>query len=98
MPTPESHCGEAHGQVMTRLAQVERQQEDLQGELREHARANGGGHVSRTEFARLEAQVLEMRGLLLKLVVGVLVAASGGSALAPAVARVVAGYCGLPGQ
>ena len=55
------YCGEAHGEVVTRLAHVERNCEELEDRLGKHCTNGGTGHVQRGEFARLETQVADLR-------------------------------------
>jgi hypothetical protein len=75
-------------------ADVERQQRwiaDVQDELHAHARNGGSGHVSRAEFDKLSAEVAAMKALGLKLIIGVLIASGGGSALAPTLLKLLGG-------
>lgn len=85
------YCGEAHGEVVTRLAHVERNCEELEDRLGKHCTNGGTGHVQRGEFARLETQVADLRRVALYLIAGVLVASGGGSAFGPKLLELILG-------
>ncbi len=91
MPIAQVHCGEAHGEVVTRLRTVETLASDTERELRDHERNGGTGHVGRVEFDELRADVRALKALGLKLIIGVLIAASGGSALSPHLVKLLGG-------
>lgn len=90
MPAAQ-HCGEAHGEVVTRLTTVETLAAATERELREHERNGGTGHVGRVEFSELKDEVKSLKALGLKLIVGVLIAAGGGSTLAPTLLKLLGG-------
>jgi hypothetical protein len=87
----ETHCGEAHGAVVTRLTTVETLAASTEHDLREHCRNGGTGHVGRTEFAELRQEVRSLKALLVKAVIAVALAAGGGSTLAPTIAKLLGG-------
>lgn len=84
-----THCGEAHGEVVTRLAQVEREQTATATKLDAHCANGGTGHVGRREFDDLRADVKALKTLGLRLIIGVLIASGGGSALAPMLLKLI---------
>lgn len=87
----QAHCGEAHGEVVTRLSTVETLASNTERELRDHERNGGTGHVGRREFDELRVEVRALKALGLKLIIGVLIASGGGSALAPTLLKLLGG-------
>lgn len=97
----ESHCGEAHGVVVTRLDRAEADICTLRGEHDKHCANGGTGHITRGEFDALrsrtadnEKAITDMRTMAIRAFIGVLIAASGGSALAPALKAVALALVG----
>lgn len=96
-----THCGEDHGAVVTRLGNVEGRLGGLEGEFRAHTANGASGHVSRPEMDALKArtqenedQITDIRTMLVKAGLGMLVAASAGSSLAPTIKAFVMGHFG----
>lgn len=86
----ESHCGEAHGVVVTDIAILKETTRGLKERLDRHQHNGPYGHVSRTEFNDLSACVKDLRKAAYWAVFGVLVFSAGGSAFGPVLKTLLA--------
>ena len=91
----EVHACPHHEKVAADVDRHQQWVETVQAELREHCRNSGSGHVTRGEFDKLDKQLSDIRTLLLKALVGMLVVASGGSALGPTLKALLMPFLGI---
>lgn len=72
-----------HEKIAGDVARHDTEIKDLDKKQDAHAANGGKGHVTRYEFDELKKCVVEMRSILIKLGIGILLLSGGGSAFGP---------------